>query len=311
MRVIILLMLSIFCLCAHSADNGRTGSQTSKSEPNEKIRGTQANPLFVQVIPSKEAEESAKVEDQYKQKKSVQDDKLTEATVILAWVTGILAAFTGGLFLITVCMAWDARKTSERQAKEVVRSLKTAEDAADAASQSAKASERTANILDTTAKADLRAYLSVTPDIIDGNCNIGSTVKNIGKTPAYKITVESGAVDILPYPLPPENCFVKKIENIKYTFSLVQSEHMRAMVNPCRKFSEKEIDAAIKGIDFRFYVYGVITYTDVFNKEHRIEYCRSVQGGDSLRKVLGKVPAMPNESISIAFEITAQHNDAT
>ncbi|MEK7322703.1 MAG: hypothetical protein AABZ84_06465 [Pseudomonadota bacterium] len=163
---------------------------------------------------------------------------------------------------------------------------------------------------DDTAKRQLRAYLSVTPDFINSDCNIGSTIENHGLTPAYKITTESGYADILPHPLPLEFNFKEIIDRTSHTHILAPRQTLRATVIPRRIFSKDEIAAAIEGTKFRLYVFGAITYTDAFDKSHRTEYCRSIQGSPNLRKVIGFSGGKEGETDDVAFEITPQHNNA-
>ncbi|MEO5772780.1 MAG: hypothetical protein ABIQ32_01500 [Sphingomicrobium sp.] len=121
-------------------------------------------------------------------------DPVAFFTACLVVVTGGLWVFTARLWRATVNMGSDAKEIAQAQGEKMERSIAEAATAA-------KAMERQNDIAADTAHAELRAYLDFdgvrflrdeeldTPEEVGAGISI--TLKNYGKTPANRITMET------------------------------------------------------------------------------------------------------------------------
>ena len=137
-----------------SKSNKRPQSQTAKQDQPAKTdeRGTEQSPLFVKVIPAQEDQQKAQTSS------TKQDEKprgnwwppgewspewaMADFTVLLVFVTTILAIFTGGLWSATVKLAKDARLSSVKQTRHTLKSLRIAKESADAATTAANVAKQ-------------------------------------------------------------------------------------------------------------------------------------------------------------------------
>lgn len=104
--------------------NTNTGNQTTKYEQ----RGTENSPIFVHgEVTTKKNEEEASEDAEDRKIKAETDAALVEYTGMLAIFTCLLFVFTAALWLVTFQLSRDARKTSDRQASEMKKSLDLAE----------------------------------------------------------------------------------------------------------------------------------------------------------------------------------------
>jgi len=79
-----------------------------------KQRGTEKVPIFVKTpAPTTQAERD--YETYEKREKPANERKITDATVALAWITGVLALFTAGLWFATYRLVREAKDTAKRQ----------------------------------------------------------------------------------------------------------------------------------------------------------------------------------------------------
>jgi hypothetical protein len=117
-----------------SATSPKQQSGAAKADQNatQSQHGTEQNPVVIKVLPSPSDEAKAAKEQHHKDNEAI----IADATVDLVWVTLALAIFTALLFGTTVFLARDARKTSERQAREMLESLDIARRSAESAKTS-------------------------------------------------------------------------------------------------------------------------------------------------------------------------------
>lgn len=102
-------------------------------------RGTKQSPIVVELLPAKDAESKVNEEREHQREKSFYDGLIAWGTVALAGFTLFLFIFTALLWATTVQLGREARRTSDRQAQEVQKSLAISQQAADAATKSAEA----------------------------------------------------------------------------------------------------------------------------------------------------------------------------
>jgi hypothetical protein len=125
------LLAVLICGSAYSSDKPNFKIAEPKDTSDTKHRGSATNPLTVKILPSPNADAKAAQEEKHRNEKVIQDEKLVDATVWLARITGVLALFTGGLW-----WARDAKQTAARQSGEMQASLRIAQESADAAKRS-------------------------------------------------------------------------------------------------------------------------------------------------------------------------------
>jgi hypothetical protein len=162
-----------------------------------------------------------------------------------------------------------------------------------------------------TARRQLRAYVSSAPDYIF-NFNPATvaqmryTMRNHGQTPAYGLS-HSAAVDIFPFPLPPNFDFPQLPPHQQSSPVLHQNDSVYGIVFASRNFDIAEINAAVANNGFRIYVFGTVRYMDAFGVRRCTRFCRSVIGSTNLAIVAGVgAPAR----VDIEYSVEAQHNEA-
>jgi hypothetical protein len=120
-----------------------------------------------------------------------------------------------------------------------------------------------------TERRSLRAYLSVSPDYIysfpadKAPVRIRATIRNHGQTPANDM-VQSVRKDILPYPLPPNFQFPALDAATESRPTVAPGGLIYVERSADRLFSEAEIRDAVIQEKSRIYVFGTVSYLDVF-----------------------------------------------
>lgn len=157
-----------------------------------------------------------------------------------------------------------------------------------------------------TAKRQLRAHVAVSPTEFSdpNNFSIRFSMINYGQTPAYDV-VETAVIDIFPYPLPP---------NFKFPELPIQ-QHSRIVLYPHATnitgiaYGAKSSDLKDSGIagDGRIYIYGRVTYTDIFKDPHVTEFCHSIP---KTMKLVEFLKGTPLAHIHVDSETANQHNEA-
>ena len=237
------------------------------------IRGTNASPLVVRVVPTLDDEKVAERKIEQENEKATLDKLMAWATVSLAAITFFLALFTAKLWKSTGQLVAGAEDTAKKQ---------------------------------------LRAYLSAQPNYVfsfgDSKlAEIRFAVVNHGKTPASMVKA-TGLVDILPFPLPANYPFQISPIAAKSCSVVHPNGGFQTHLISTRLFTTTEIAKAVEGTEFRIYAFGKVIYTDVFGDIRETSFCSSVFGDENLNAVAGGIP-IPN--VEIKFEPAEQHNEAT
>ena len=167
----VLFSLALMVGAAHSQEPPKPQPKQEKTNANQ--RGTEQAPFFVK-IPAPTSQAERDYETYEKDEKPANERKITNATVALAWITGVLAFFTAALWVATYSLVRGAKDTAEKE---------------------------------------LRAYVFVQTGSIQ-NLSNGQhptsrlIIHNFGKTPAHKLTVICGigfgkSFEELPTAVPP------------------------------------------------------------------------------------------------------------
>lgn len=230
---------------------------------------------------------------------------LVGITLALAIITGLLALYTAKLWKATKAMVDSADATAQRQSNEMQASIAEASRAATAMEQLVKGSAQSvATLKDVTAR-QMRAYLVV--NINNGfyqerkrniKFEVKPSLQNAGQTPAHKMTYWATA-KIMPFPLPEDFNFPmpKKAPIMPMFLGPHQGVELNAIVDD---FVTDEDVADIKsGNTCRVYIWGIVTYTDIFNKKRTTKFCHSLYWFGSIE----------NEKVSGSY--AAHHNEAT
>jgi hypothetical protein len=188
-RITAIVLAVLVAGIAYSTEDPNLKTTEPKDTAKPEQRGSDNNPFTVKVLPTPDAEAKAAQEEKYRNDKSIQDEKLVDATVLLARVTIVLAGFTALLWWATYSLAKEAKRTATQQAVDMQASLATAKQSADAAKSMAAT-------MDDTAERQLRAYAMVKRAQLVNNHPTPSSfgapwiylsIKNFGRIPATAI----------------------------------------------------------------------------------------------------------------------------
>jgi hypothetical protein len=170
----------------------------------------------------------------------------------------------------------------------------------------------TARMAIRTSRAELRAYVSGTPNFIvafDASHPAGARfdIKNVGHTPAHKVQSRS-TVDVFSEPLPSNFVFPEIAQPATPPATLFRDELLIGSITARRLFSAAEI-ADVQIRKACIYVYGIITYEDGFGVARTTRFSRSVLADNANITKLTQLWVPPD--LTINFATTEQHNEAT
>jgi hypothetical protein len=268
---LLLALLISGCALAQSKQETPQAKPGNQSAANEQ-RGTESAPVFIKV-PGPTSEKEARYEHYEKEEKPANERSIANATTALAWITGVLAFFTGALWLATYRLARDAKEAAARQAIDMQNSLRIANESVWAELDSAGSAKRAANIMADTAKRQLRAYIFEHADTDNTKqCPEGWVVdveiRNAGQTPAYDVRCASTLRPLID-PLPKD-----------FEFNPPVFDEGMFVVNPGipransvkTEFMVPSDRTAVGNGDKVLYLWGRIEYVDVFERPHFAEY---------------------------------------
>ncbi|MES2000339.1 MAG: hypothetical protein V4446_13595 [Pseudomonadota bacterium] len=234
-------------------------------------------------------------------------------TVLLVFITGALAFYTGKLYKATVKLGRDAEESGKTQSDKMEKSILEATRAATAMervaeSASISASAATQSVAALRAK-QMRAYLTVL--IGSGTYqqrtsfwqrqtlkfDVRPILVNSGHTPAHKINYWAKAA-ILDFPLPNDFVFTEPENTIKSSMFIgaQQSLELNAMVDDF--VPDEEVENIKIGNSKRVYIWGIVTYIDVFDEVHTTKFCHSIFwfGPKNNERVTGTFSNLHNEA---------------
>lgn len=212
------------------------------------------------------------------------------------WVTSLVDVFTYWIFLVTAFLAyytyklWDQTKALSEGADASAQSTMTkmGESIAEAARSAAAMENLAKSAAANTALArersaqQMRAYLTVSINTgFYQNSAIGLKFAvhpmcfNSGQTPAHKMRYWAKA-DICPFPLPDDFDFPPIKNPVISAFSL--GPHHGIELNAvCDNFiRDQDVQNVKDGISKRVFIWGVITYDDIFGDTHETKFCHSL-----------------------------------
>lgn len=127
LRISAFLLIVALSVCgfAFSESSIMRDIKTAEAQTTTKENqpGTDKNPLTIKILPSHQSKEDTAKKDAYRKEKAVEDSLIAKATIWLAGVTTPLAIFTAFLWWVTLQLSRAAKKSSERQSKEMEKSL--------------------------------------------------------------------------------------------------------------------------------------------------------------------------------------------
>jgi len=161
--------------------------------------------------------------------------------------------------------------------------------ATNAAVASAALSRDALKHAESVSNRELRAYISVMPNFIENvDPNritvVRSEVKNHGPTPAIGVLFR-GRVSILPFPLPADLPLPPLGLPATSKYALFPGQTITH-----RAHSEGNLDVdllarAVRDDGFRIYVHGTVEYDDGLGNPRMTNFCRSIEGNNSLQLV--------------------------
>ncbi|WP_211625873.1 hypothetical protein [Paraburkholderia domus] len=296
MRAAIVLACAISCLSGVAAaasaavEQSHGAASTAKDDGHHEVdRSPSQEPISVSIVRSEEDERRLAEGDQAEVTKESNDRLVAYSTVALAVVTLFLAIWTGLLWKATVRLGRDAKETSERQSQEMQKSIAEAtraatamEGVAVAAGVSARAStESVATLKEVTAK-QMRAYLSV---VMNGGSfqerdkeirfGINPILVNSGNTPAHRIRywAKAGVYD---FPLPDNFDFPDGEDSVVTSFALGPHQSVVLNAGLAGLVADDEAELIVTGRHKRIYIWGKVSYVDVFGQERFTQFSHNI-----------------------------------
>jgi hypothetical protein len=225
------------------------------------------------------------------------------STVVLAAVTALLALFTGGLWLATYRLGRDAKQTAARQTADTQNSLRIAAESGAALKEVAEATKNNALLMSGMLRKQMRAYIAVdigSTTYQDENARFDSApvLINTGFTPALEVSYRAQAA-VLSTNLSSDFEFsaAGPLYGNDASLSPRQQFIIHAMVD--HRFSDAEVEEIKKGAVKRLFVWGTVTYKDVYGESWMTKFCHNfvfVPNADGRWRPLGFYYARHNST---------------
>ncbi len=215
---------------------------------------------------------------------SIQDTKLSydrliaRSTVALALVTLVLAIFTAALWWATYRLGRDGRAVSERQAAETIRSLEIAASTTRTLQEVADATRNNTALLQPMLQKQMRAYVAVDlgqATYQDENLRFSANavLTNTGLTPARDVSFSiTAAILDLQQANTMEFPQGEAREN-DATLHPRQAFTVNAVVPD--RYADADAAAIMRGEPRRLFVWGSVTYSDIYDEAHETQFCHS------------------------------------
>ena len=204
--------------------------------------------------------------------------------VILVVFTGLLVVV--GLFqwLALKATVAEAGRASARQSADMQDSIKAALVGAQAAKEAADATRASVAKMQEIGETQLRAYVGVqagsgTTQDFDTTTlfELDPILVNTGQTPATQLH-HTGRIAILPFPLPASFDFpLAPLAEERSTGVIGAGQQYRMFVLAERMFTREELAELVTG-QKRLFVYGIVHYSDVFERDRTTKFCYYVLG---------------------------------
>jgi hypothetical protein len=281
MKIVILLMIdatfSIFRMGLVFALVLIAGQVQAVSDTEQ--RGTEQHPLVIQAVPVPRLADEIRREDAIESRRSNSENLATIATLIVACVTAILAYYTYKLWDANKTLVEGAAQTAAAQSADMKNSIAEATRAADAMQSVAEATRANAVLVQNILHKQMRAYVAVntgTTTYQDGNLRFASSpvLTNTGFTPARNVRNRVTAA-VLDTNLPADYKFSDsgKMSTHDATLSPRQSFTISGVVSD--RFEDAEVAVIMAGVKKRLYIWGTVTYEDVFGGSWETHFCHN------------------------------------
>ncbi|MGH9444175.1 MAG: hypothetical protein ACRD3O_00290 [Terriglobia bacterium] len=271
MRISVATILVALCLSAGSASAVVPPAPPSSqcncvaALPSAlETRGTEKSPLTIRVtqMPVKTADEIKQGNTEWHERVSTDS-----WTIRLTLMTAVILGFQLWVFGI--------------QAHRLNQSIKEAQRATEATLTAARAAEHTVITMNLTARRDLRAYVAVSKSSVDhldetGRPRANVTIKNFGKTPAYRFAVSADITFI-----PPGTELREPREPAHAAGHLAPGGEFEVVVEADWVLS-KAWRSQIMNKTAAVSVYGLIRYIDTYGKPRFTRFCIMTDGEASV-----------------------------
>lgn len=252
----------------------------------EDQRGTGQSPLISTVMPTPKTPEDTANEEKDRKDKSVEKEDIrdfNDKLILIGWTQLVIFSFQ---LLVFGYQAYKLKQTVAAAGKQSIKLAQSTQAMVDIATTMNANLVLTKTIVKQQRKfsrAQMRAYLTV---VIgsgvyqerekDLRFEVKPLLKNTGFTPAHKVKYWAIA-NVLPHPLPVGFNFPEKNEAIgNYVLGSNHDLILNAIV--IGNFFDDEVAQAVKEGrgDGRLYVWGKVSYEDVFRKPHFAKFCQSI-----------------------------------
>jgi hypothetical protein len=291
----ILLFVAIVALLAQVVVRAADSPAIPPAEPDR--RGTEQQPIVIS--------------KPLKERRLEQVDKVAHANNERAMTiaTVVLALFTAALWLANIHLIRETKRVSARQAADTQQAIGEAKRSADAMQRVAQATESNAVLLGGMLAKQMRAYVAVNigrGTAQRGDLYFGSQpeITNVGLTPAKKVSYRVQAA-ILATGLPKDYVFPEPQQTFTNDATLNPRQAFTIGAAIMDRFDPAEVVEISKGEHKRLYVWGTITYDDVFEGHWETKFCHNFVFFDTPDPETGKTLHQFN-----GFYF-AGHNDTT
>jgi hypothetical protein len=250
--------------------------QTKPQEPQQATatdkRGTQESPFVVKTVPATEETAQEKLDRDNKAQNDRNLVKFSGVLALVAILQLIVYAYQSRQLSKTVKAAGEQSEAMERHIGEAARS--------------ANAMENIAATIESGNRAILRAYITVTigalslfqqrrePGQPDLKFETRPNLINTGNTGARNVNITIAA-DILPVPLPKDFQYPLPEENEIKDAGAVGAHQTYVIAGTVKDFvPDWEVATIKEGRTKALYVWGLITYDDVFGERHNTKFAQ-------------------------------------
>jgi hypothetical protein len=295
----ILIFMAMMSLWHLAIAQDYKNPKNNEATPQQSQYGAESKPLSVKLVPTPASEAKAQKDESDTRHKHTLDLFLVIGTFVLAF-------FTLLLWVATYRLAKDARTSGDTHAQKMEASITEATRAANAMESVATATKNNASLMQDILHKQMRAYISVdtgTGTYQDKDHRFAATavIVNTGFTPARNLHYRIMADIINVESIKPEDLVIPP-EGDLIVNDVVISPRQKFIISgivPLR-FEDSQAAEIMLGDKKRLFVWGVVTYDDVFSGNRRTtRFCHSYNFYEA-----------PNNTISHTPFYHCTHNDA-
>lgn len=267
----LIVFAAIFIASSSIADSQQKIANTHNKTQTDQ-RGTDKQPISVKIITTQKSQEESEKEEKERERKVTVD----KVTIGIGVVQCLL------FFMQLVVFGLQAKRLQET-VSEMQEAKWISRETANTGIRAAMAAEDTVELMRDNSKKQLRPYVSVTmkehPDInspLDMRAIL--IFKNCGQTPAYNVYIWE-KMELAPYPAA-DKLFVRPAITFAHGVNILDPGAEREVV--CyRRPLIKENWEGIVGKGNKLYVWGEVTYSDIFNVDRRRKF-RLIMAGEQM-----------------------------